>query len=109
MSYRLIFQSRRFRQACQAYCLAQECITSYPPQQNGLIERFFWSVKEECVRQHRFESFDEARQIINRWMRWFNEESPNQALKATATSTGTTLTGGLFSGEHHKKYIINLG
>ena len=34
----LIFQSRRFRQACR---LQQEFITPYTPEQNGLIERFF--------------------------------------------------------------------
>lgn len=77
----LIFQSRRFRQACGDYRLTQEFITPYTPQQNGLIERFFRSVKEECVWQHRFESFEEARQIIHRWLRWYNEERPHQALQ----------------------------
>jgi len=45
----LIFQSRRFRQACRDYRLPQEFITPYTPQQNGIIERFFRSLKEECV------------------------------------------------------------
>jgi putative transposase len=45
----LIFQSRRFRAACRDYHLAQEFITPYTPEQNGLIERFFRSLKEECV------------------------------------------------------------
>jgi len=29
--------------------LKQEYITPYTPEQNGLIERFFRSLKEECV------------------------------------------------------------
>ncbi|MCB9775732.1 MAG: transposase family protein [Nitrospiraceae bacterium] len=45
----LIFQSRRFRQACRDYRLGQEFITPYTPQQNGLIERFFRSLKQEGV------------------------------------------------------------
>ncbi len=77
----LIFQSRRFRQACRDYRVAQEFITPYTPQQNGLIERFFRSLKEECVWQHRFGSFQEAQQKINSWMRWYNEERPHQALQ----------------------------
>ena len=77
----LIFQSRRFRQACRDYRLQQECITPYTPEQNGLIERFFRSLKEECVWQHHFGGFEEAQQTITRWMRWYNEERPHQALR----------------------------
>lgn len=76
----LIFQSRRFRQACRDYRLHQEFITPYTPEQNGLIERFFRSLKEECVWQHRFDSFAEARRPITQWMRWYNAERPHQAL-----------------------------
>lgn len=77
----LIFQSRRFRQACRDYRLGQEFITPYTPQQNGLIERFFRSLKEECVWQHHLGSFEEAQQRIIGWIRWYNEERPHQALQ----------------------------
>ncbi len=77
----LIFQSKRFRRACRDYRLSQEFITPYTPQQNGLIERFFRSLKEECVWQYQFGSFDEASQRINSWMRWYNEKRPHQALQ----------------------------
>ncbi len=76
----LIFQSRRFRQACRDYRLQQEFNTPYTPEQNGLIEWFFRSLKEECVWQTDFASFEDARQQIARWMRWYNEECPHQAL-----------------------------
>ena len=76
----LIFQSRRFRQACRDYRLPQEFITPYTPEQNGIIERFFRSLKEECVWQHIFPTFDEARRIIREWMQWYNHERPHQAL-----------------------------
>ncbi|NKB80486.1 MAG: IS3 family transposase [Nitrospirales bacterium] len=77
----LIFQSRRFRQACRDYQLSQEFITPYTPEQNGLIERFFRSLKEECVWQQQFESFEEGQKAINRWIRWYNEGRPHQALQ----------------------------
>lgn len=77
----LIFQSRRFRKACHDSRLSQEFITPYTPQQNGLIERFFRSLKEECVWQHHFASFEEACQRIKTWMRWYNEGRPHQALR----------------------------
>ncbi|HNP28726.1 MAG TPA: integrase core domain-containing protein [Nitrospirales bacterium] len=76
----MIFQIRRFRQACRDYRFQQEFITPCTPEQNGLIERFFRSFKEEYVWQHDFEGFEDGRQTITRWMRWYNEERPHQAL-----------------------------
>ena len=77
----LIFQSRRFRQVCRDDRLQQEFITPYAPEQNGLIERFFHSLKEECVWQHHFEGFEDARRTIDSWLRWYNEERQHQALQ----------------------------
>jgi putative transposase len=76
----LIFQSRRFREACRHYRLRQEYITPYTPEQNGMIERFFRSLKEECVWLTRFSSFGSAKRAITRWIRWYNEGRPHQAL-----------------------------
>lgn len=76
----LIFQSRRFRSACRFYRLRQEFITPYTPEQNGIIERFFRSVKEECIWQHNFASYQEAKAAIARWIRWYNHRRPHQAL-----------------------------
>lgn len=82
----LIFQSRRFRQACRDYRLQQEFITPYTPEQNGIIERFFRSLKEECVWQHQFETFEEARQRIRTWLTWYNEGRPHQSLNYRSPS-----------------------
>ena len=76
----LIIKSRRFRAACRDYHLAQEFITPYALEQNGLIERFFRSLKEECVWQHNFASFAEARIAITHWIESYNAERPHQAL-----------------------------
>ena len=99
----LIFQSRRFRAACRDYRLRQEFITPYTPEQNGLIERFFRSLKEECVWQHNFASFGEARTALTRWIEWYNAERPHQALgyhSPRQFSRATTPTRGLISGVH---------
>ncbi|MEQ5767648.1 integrase core domain-containing protein [Halomonas sp. H33-56] len=32
------------------------------------MERFFRSLKEECIWQHRFESLGQARIVIERWI-----------------------------------------
>ena len=76
----LVFTARRFRAACRDYRLSQEFITPYTPEQNGMIERFFRSLKEECVWQHNFVGFIEARAAIASWIRWYNERRPHQAL-----------------------------
>jgi putative transposase len=60
----LIFQSRRFRTACGDYRLRQEFITPYTTEENGIIERVFRSLKEECVWQHRFGHFSDAKRVI---------------------------------------------
>ena len=83
----LIFTSKRFRQACRFYRLEQEFITPYTPEQNGLIERFFRSLKEECVWQHNFGGFDEARSKIREWIGWYNTERPHQALGYLSPAT----------------------
>ena len=46
-----------------------------------MIERFFRSLKEECVWQYQFTGFEDARRKIQHWMRWYNEARPHQALQ----------------------------
>ena len=91
----LIYQRRRFRAACRDYRLAQEFIMPYTSEQNGIIERFFRSLREECVWQHLFPSFAVARQAITAWIRWYNEAHPHQALGYRSS------TSGLISGKHY--------
>jgi putative transposase len=76
----LVFLSRSFREACTFYRLTQSSITPYTPEQNGLIERFFRSFKEECVWQQNFTSFEEARRAVKAWLEWYKSERPHQAL-----------------------------
>ena len=55
-------------------------ITPYTPEQNGMIERFFGTLKTECVWQHRFQDRDQAFTLIARWMEKYDTERPHSAL-----------------------------
>ncbi|NIN63374.1 MAG: transposase, partial [Anaerolineae bacterium] len=57
-----------------------EFITPYTPEQNGVIERVFRTLKEECVWLCRFQSRDEAERLIARWIEVYNTERPHEAL-----------------------------
>jgi putative transposase len=52
-------------------------ITSHTPEQNGLVERFFRSLKEECVWLHNFGSFAEACAALTKWIQWCNAGRPH--------------------------------
>lgn len=75
-----VFTSKRFMGRCKQYGLSQEFITPYTPQQNGMFERFFRSLKEECIWQHNFEGLHDAKEAIYEWVAFYNKERPLQAL-----------------------------
>lgn len=50
------------------------------PQGNAIVERFFRSLKEECVWHHRFESFEQAEQVVTEWIRFYNDERMHSRL-----------------------------
>lgn len=77
----LVFNSRLYRSTANLFGFRQEFITPYTPEENGLVERFIRSFKEECVWQFRFNSLEEARVIIGIWIDKYNTSRPHQALK----------------------------
>jgi putative transposase len=76
----LIFHSKRFRAACRHYRPDAGGHHPYTPEQNGVVERWFRSLKEECVWGERFANFAAAPRAIAAWIAWYNEERPHQAL-----------------------------
>ncbi|NIC38939.1 transposase [Halomonas desiderata] len=50
------------------------------PEQNGLVERFSRSRKEERIWLHRLKSMGQARVTISRSIRRYNEGQPRQSL-----------------------------
>jgi putative transposase len=63
------------------------------PEGNGRIERFHRSLKEEEVWLNEYQSLDQARDSIRRWIHQYNHQRPHQALKnRTPAETRRALT-----------------
>jgi putative transposase len=76
----LVFGAKVFVKVVRRYGLDQEYITPYSPEQNGMIERFFRTLKEECLWHHRFQSRDDAFVAIAAWLDKYHTERPHSAL-----------------------------
>ncbi|MFN3453652.1 MAG: IS3 family transposase [Pseudobdellovibrio sp.] len=50
------------------------------PKGNAVIERFFRTLKQECVWINDFKNFDEAKPIVDAWVQKYNSERPHQTL-----------------------------
>ena len=50
------------------------------PKGNAVIERFFRSIKQECVWLNRFEDFNHAKDAIEHWIEEYNNKRPHQSL-----------------------------
>jgi putative transposase len=76
----LVFGAKVFVKVARRYGVQQEYITPYTPQQNGMIERFFLTLKQECVWLQRFESRDHAFQVVAAWLDRYDADRPHSAL-----------------------------
>ncbi|WP_456458410.1 integrase core domain-containing protein [Nitratifractor sp.] len=56
-------------------------MTPYTPEQNGMIERFFRTIKEECIRHYNFNSLKEAHETITDWIQFYNQQRHHSALR----------------------------
>ncbi len=50
------------------------------PTDNGHIESFNGTFRDECLNVHWFRTLGEARQLIEAWRREYNESRPHRAL-----------------------------
>ena len=50
------------------------------PTDNGHIESFNGTFRDECLNTHWFTTLGEAREIIEAWRREYNESRPHRAL-----------------------------
>jgi hypothetical protein len=75
-----LFLARHFVGTAQQLAITQEFIPRASPEYNGVIERFFRTLKQECVRWHHVQSFEEADRIITAWIARYNTERQHSAL-----------------------------
>jgi putative transposase len=76
----LVYASELYRRLVREYGLRQEFILPHTPEQNGVAESFMGTFKLECVWQHRFKTFAEAKRIIEAWITHYNERRPHSRL-----------------------------
>ncbi len=77
----LVFTSRLYTMLAMQYGLTQEFIQPHTPQQNGMVERLIRTIKEQYIWMHNFDSLNEARFAICKWLVFYNNERSHQALK----------------------------
>lgn len=80
----LVFGSVKFTAVARKSGCRQEYITPYTPEQNGLIERWFKTLKTECVWLYNFTSLSEARRKIDVFIDEYNTERPHRSLGMVA-------------------------
>ncbi len=76
----LVFTGRSFTALVRSYGLRQEFITPHSTEQNGMVERVIYTLKEQCVHLHRSESLQHASRVIADWIHFHNHRRPHQAL-----------------------------
>jgi putative transposase len=75
-----IFLARDYIASTKYWGIDQEYIPTGKPDWNGVIERFFRTLKQECVWLHRFESFEHAEFVIARWIENYNKNRLHSSL-----------------------------
>jgi len=75
-----IFLARAYITSARYWGIGQEYIPAGRPDWNGVIERFFLSLKQECVWLHRFESFEQAEIVIAQWIENYNKNRLHSSL-----------------------------
>ena len=76
----LVFASGKFCKTAQSAGCLQGYITPYTPEQNGMIERWFKTLKTECLWHKSFSTISFARAAIDSFVEEYNEGRPHRSL-----------------------------
>jgi len=74
------YGSRLFRDEIRRMGIKHTRTMVNTPKGNAVIERFFKSLKQECVWQYQFKNFEEAKDAVDKWVHYYNNERPHQTL-----------------------------
>lgn len=75
------YTSNRFVSTLKVYGIRHEVTGKNRPDQNAYIEAFHKSLKEDCIWQHDFQTFQEANHVICNFFHDYNWNRPHSSLK----------------------------
>ncbi len=78
------YTSARFVNTLKVYGIKQEVTGKNRPDQNAYIEAFHKSIKEDCIWQYDFQTFQEAKHVIDKFFHDYNWNRLHSSLKYMA-------------------------
>lgn len=88
------YTSARFVSALKVYNIRHEVTGKNRPDQNAYIEAFHRSIKEDCIWQHDFSTFQEADAVIQKFFHNYNWDRPHSSLKYMTPKEFYAASGG---------------
>lgn len=76
---------------------------THHPQTLGKVERFWRSIWEEFLGHARFERFEEARERISSWVKYYNHQRPHQGIEGACPAER------FFKIQHQLREVIEKG
>jgi len=80
------FLSNRFKKWAESHQILIHYIQPGKPAQNGFIERFNRTYREEVLDSYLFDSLQEVKQITRQWIESYNHERPHESLSDQSPS-----------------------
>ena len=74
------FEAKVFQRLLQTWRVKDEPVPKAQPYDNGHMESFHGSLREELLDAELFYSLEEARANVGNWLHWYNRERPHQSL-----------------------------
>ena len=74
------FESRVFKKVLMAWRVQDEPVPKSQPYDNGHLESFNGSLRDELLNAELFYALGEARAKMESWLHWYNGERPHQSL-----------------------------
>jgi putative transposase len=74
------FESRVFQKLLRTWRVQDEPVPKGQPFDNGHVESFHGSLRDELLDAELFHSLGEAQAKVENWLNWYNSERPHQSL-----------------------------
>lgn len=75
------FESRIFKKVLSAWRIKDEPVPKAQPYDNGHLESFHGSLRDELLDAELFHTLGEAQSKVSNWLAWYNDERPHQSLR----------------------------